>query len=75
VKQPLIPIVLETGQTLQQMWILWKREKSLEKYFPVSPGCSMVTLQIVPGIHLVTFIRIVEKIIFVSEKDTTMIRQ
>jgi hypothetical protein len=54
---------------------LWKREKSLEKYFPVSPGYSMVTLHIVPGMHLDTFIRIVEKIIFVSEKDTIMIRQ
>jgi hypothetical protein len=57
------------------MWILWKREKSLEKYFPVSPGYSMVTLQIVPGMHLDTLIRVVEKIRFVSEKDTIMIRQ
>jgi hypothetical protein len=57
------------------MWILWKREKSQEKYFPVSPGYSMATLQIVPGMHLDTLIRIVEKIIFVSEKDTIMIRQ
>jgi hypothetical protein len=57
------------------MWVLWKREKSLEKYFPVSPGYSLVTFQIVPGMHLDTFIRIVEKIIFVSEKETIMIRQ
>ena len=61
VKQPLIRNVWETGQTVEQMWILWKGEKSLETYFPVSPGYSMVTLQIVPGMHLVTFIRIVEK--------------
>jgi hypothetical protein len=57
------------------MWILWKREKSLEKYFPVSLGYSMVSLHIVPGMHLDTFIRIVEKIIFVSDKETIMIRQ
>jgi hypothetical protein len=57
------------------MWILWKREKSLEKYFLVSPGYSMVTLHIVPGMHLDTFIRIVKKIIFVSETDTIMKRQ
>jgi hypothetical protein len=43
------------------MWILWKGEKSLETYFPVSPGYSMITLQIVPGMHLDTFIRIAEK--------------
>jgi len=57
------------------MWILWKGEKSLEKYFLVSPGYSMVTLQIVPGMHLVAFIRIVEKIMFVSEKNNKLIRQ
>jgi hypothetical protein len=39
----------------------WKGEKSLETYFPVSAGYIVVTLQIVPGMHLVTFIRIVEK--------------
>ena len=37
-----------------------KREIS-GKLFSVSPGCSVFTLQIVPGMHLVTFIRIVEK--------------
>jgi len=57
------------------MWILWKREKSLEKYFPVSPGYSMVTLQIVPGMHLVAFFRIVEKIMFVNEKNNKLIMQ
>jgi len=35
----------------------------------------MVTLQIVPGMHLVAFIRIVEKIMFVSEKNNKLIRQ
>jgi len=43
------------------MWILWKGEKSLENYFTISPGYSIVTLQIFPGMHFVTFIRIVEK--------------
>ena len=38
------------------------KERNLwEKYFPFSGSCSMVTIQIVPGIHLVAFIRIVEK--------------
>ena len=60
-KQPLIPITWETGQTPQQMWILEKGEKTLETYFPLSPGYSMVTVQIVPGMHLVIFIRILEK--------------
>jgi len=35
--------------------------KSLDTYFPVSPGYSMITLQNVPGMHLIKFIRIVEK--------------
>jgi len=61
VKQPLIPNVWEAVQTLQQMWILWKREKSLEKYFLFLWSYSMVTIQIVPSMHLVTFIRFVEK--------------
>jgi hypothetical protein len=43
------------------MWILWKGEKSQENYFTVSPGCSVVLIQIVPGMHVVIFIRIVEK--------------
>jgi len=37
------------------------REKSLYTYFPFSPGYSLITLQNVPGMHFVTFIRIVEK--------------
>jgi hypothetical protein len=34
----------------------------------------MVTLQIVPGMHLVAFNRIVEKIMFVSEKNNKLIK-
>jgi hypothetical protein len=56
------------------MWILWKREKSLETYFPVSPGYSVFTLQIVTGMRLVSFIRIVEKynICYQKEQQTNM---
>ena len=56
VKQPLI-IVWEAGQ----MWILRKGEKYLETSCTVSSGHSMVLIQVFQGMHLVTFIRIVEK--------------
>ena len=39
----------------------WKGEKSLERYFPFSLSYSIVTIQIVPGMHLATFLRFVEK--------------
>jgi hypothetical protein len=42
-------------------WTLWKGEKMLETYFPLSLDHSMVTVQIVSGMHLVTFIKILEK--------------
>jgi hypothetical protein len=46
---------------LEQMWILWKGEKSLENYFTVYLVCSVRPIQIVPGMHMVIFIRTVEK--------------
>jgi len=35
--------------------------ENTENYFTVSPGCSVVLIQTVQGMHLVTFIRIIEK--------------
>jgi hypothetical protein len=44
VKQPLTSIAWEAVQTLKQMWILWKGEKSLEIYYPVSPIYRLFTI-------------------------------
>jgi len=38
-----------------------ERRENLENSFTVSPVCSVVLIQIVPGMHMLIFSRIVEK--------------